>query len=272
MNQATLYDVEAESYDTFTEKFKPKLTTDDCYTPAPVYEAVAGWVTQEYGLREEEFVRPFWPGGDYQAVEYGPEVVVVDNPPFSIVAEIIRFYCAAGIKFFIFAPALTLFTATEQRVCYLPCGVSITYANGAKVSTSFITNLEENQVRCVPSLFMAVEAANKAVQAELTKTVPKYDYPAEVITAARCQRWAKYGVEFAVKPEECIYVGALDAQREARKSIFGGGYLLRPAAAAAAAAAADRGEVWELSNRERVLLGMETEDKEQMTFFDSKGA
>ena len=265
--QAALYDVEAESYDAFVDKFKTKLTTDDCYTPEPVYEAVAAWTAKKYQLRREDFVRPFWPGGDYQAMEYGPEAVVVDNPPFSIVAEIIRFYSAAGVRFLIFAPALTLFTATECPVCYLPCGVNITYANGAKVATSFVTNLDRAKVRCCPDLYRAVEAANKAVQAVMAKTVPKYDYPPEVITAARCQRWAKYGVEFTAERDECVYVGALDAQREARKSIFGGGYLLRPAAAAAAAAAADRGEVWELSERERKLLGMETVDEEQIKFF-----
>ena len=266
--QIGLYDVDAESYASFEDKFKPKLTTDECYTPEPVYDAIAAWVAAEYGLERDKFVRPFWPGGDYQAEAYAPGEVVVDNPPFSIVAEIVRFYSAAGVRFFIFAPALTLFTATECPVCYLPCGVTITYANGAKVATSFITNLEDNRVRVAPDLFRAVEAANKAVQAELTKTVPKYDYPPEVITAARCQRWAKYGVAFAVKPEECIYTGALDAQREARKSIFGGGYLLRPAAAAAAAAAADRGEVWELSDREKALLGMDTEEKGQVSLWE----
>lgn len=31
-----------DNYDDFTEKFKPKLTTDDCYTPVEVYEAVLG--------------------------------------------------------------------------------------------------------------------------------------------------------------------------------------------------------------------------------------
>ena len=265
--QVAMYDVEGENYAAFEDKFKPKLTTDDCYTPEPVYDAIAAWVAAEYGLERDKFVRPFWPGGDYQAEAYAPGEVVVDNPPFSIVAEIVRFYSAAGVRFFIFAPALTLFTATECPVCYLPCGVCIAYANGARVATSFITNLEDKRVRVSPSLYRAVEAANKAVQAEMTKTVTKYDYPPEVITAARCQRWAKYGVAFSVKPEECIYTGALDAQRKARKSIFGGGYLLRPAAAAAAAAAADRGEVWELSDREKALLGMEVEDADQVSLF-----
>jgi len=284
--QIGFYNVEAENYAAFVDKFKPKLTTDDCYTPEPVYNAIAAWVAAEYGLERDKFVRPFWPGGDYQAMEYGYEDVVVDNPPFSIVAQIVRFYCAAGVRFFIFAPALTLFTAPEQRVCYLPCGVSITYANGANVATSFITNLDTAQVRCAPDLYRAVEAANKAVQAAMVKTMPKYSYPPEVITAALCQKWAKYGVNFAVMPEECIYVDALDAQREARKTIFGGGYLLRPAAAAAAAAvaaaaaaavaaaaaaaavAADRGEVWELSDREKALLGMDTEERGQASLWE----
>lgn len=39
--QTAFYDVEAANYDAFTEKFKPKLTTDDCYTPEPVYDAIA---------------------------------------------------------------------------------------------------------------------------------------------------------------------------------------------------------------------------------------
>lgn len=33
-----------EGYEEFVEKFKPKLTTDDCYTPAKVYDAVLSFV------------------------------------------------------------------------------------------------------------------------------------------------------------------------------------------------------------------------------------
>ena len=34
----------ATYYDEFVEKFKPKLTTDDCITPPEIYDVV-GWVT-----------------------------------------------------------------------------------------------------------------------------------------------------------------------------------------------------------------------------------
>lgn len=94
-------------YDGFVEKFKPKKTTDDCYTPEIVYNAIADWVANEYHLNKAEFVRPFYPGGDYERFDYGNKIVV-DNPPFSILAQIIEFYSDKEIKFFLFAPTLTL--------------------------------------------------------------------------------------------------------------------------------------------------------------------
>lgn len=71
-----------ESYEKFVDKFKPKLTTDDCYTPPLVYTAVAEWVANEYNLNENKFARPFYPGGDYENFDYSDKIVV-DNPPFS---------------------------------------------------------------------------------------------------------------------------------------------------------------------------------------------
>lgn len=98
-----------EEYQEFVEKFKPKKTTDDCYTPQLVYEAVADYVTEKYGVKKEKFVRPFYPGGDYTKENYKSDQVVVDNPPFSILAEILNFYNKNGVKFFLFAPHLTVF-------------------------------------------------------------------------------------------------------------------------------------------------------------------
>ncbi|MCC8156343.1 MAG: hypothetical protein LIO54_03590 [Oscillospiraceae bacterium] len=39
----------AQDYEAFLEKFKSKKTTDDCYTPAPVYEAARDWILQDRG-------------------------------------------------------------------------------------------------------------------------------------------------------------------------------------------------------------------------------
>lgn len=60
--QCDLFDDNPE-YAAFVDKFKPKKTTDDCYTPEPVYEAVADWVAKEFGLEKSRFLRPFYPGG-----------------------------------------------------------------------------------------------------------------------------------------------------------------------------------------------------------------
>ena len=86
-----------QEYEDFVEKFKPKLTTDDCYTPDAVYEAVRDWATKEYNLAGREIVRPFWPGGDYEQFEYPEGCVVIDNPPFSILAKIKAFYAERNI-------------------------------------------------------------------------------------------------------------------------------------------------------------------------------
>lgn len=136
-------DEESEEYQEFVSKFEAKRTTDDCYTPDIVYEAVAEWVAKEYGIDPSRFVRPFYPGGDYQAYKYAPDAVVVDNPPFSILAEILSWYREHKIDFFLFAPALTLFSSSSATAsCALPVGVAVTYENGANVSTSFLTTLE----------------------------------------------------------------------------------------------------------------------------------
>lgn len=49
---------ETPEYKAFVDKFKPKLTTDDCYTPENVYEAVKGWVFRHYDLPTEGW-RPY---------------------------------------------------------------------------------------------------------------------------------------------------------------------------------------------------------------------
>ena len=107
--------MKSKTYDEFVEKFKPKLTTDDCFTPQPVYEAVKNWACREYGIDERQIVRPFWPGGDYENFEYPEGCVVLDNPPFSIMIKICRFYNERKIRFFLFTPANVLTGVSEKK-------------------------------------------------------------------------------------------------------------------------------------------------------------
>lgn len=131
-----------DEYNEFLDKFEIKKTTDDCYTPDAVYKAVQDWVAKEYGVKPEKMIRPFYPGGDYQSERYPKGCVVVDNPPFSILAEILNWYNEHGVKFFLFAPSLTLFSSSSSSSCAMATGADVLYENGASVSTSFLTNLE----------------------------------------------------------------------------------------------------------------------------------
>ena len=220
-----------DEYNEFLDKFEAKKTTDDCYTPDLVYDAVADWVANEYGLDRENFVRPFYPNGDYQRERYKEGDVVVDNPPFSILAEILRFYMARDIKFFLFSPTLTLFSPRVEKCCFIPVGVGITYENGANVNTSFTTNLETARVHVRPTLYKAVKEANDKNLKETRKELPKYDFPSHVATAAGLSRYAVHGVEFVLEDCECVQISALDSMKEVDRSIFGSGFLLSDDAA-----------------------------------------
>lgn len=238
-------------YDAFVDKFVPKKTTDDCYTPQPVYDAVLRFVGTLTDLEGREIVRPFWPGADYKAADYPANCVVVDNPPFSILTQIIRWYCARGISFFLFAPALTLFTARDCDVTYIVTASRIKYANGAKVRTGFITNLPSDlRIDCNVELAAAIEAA----QAEPPKSKRGFIYPDELVTAATLQTLVTHHTPFQVRKADCVAVSGIDNAKKGR-DIFGGGFLLSeraaPERAAAERAAAER---IQLSVRERRLV------------------
>ena len=219
---------EDEEYQAFLEKFQLKKTTDDCYTPPVVYEAVAKWVAETYKVEEVNFVRPFYPGGDYQRENYKPQDIVVDNPPFSILAEILNFYKERQIRFFLFAPALTLFSSSSSSSCALPCGVAITYENGASVSTSFLTNLEDPAIRLrsAPSLYKAVKEANDVNLKGLRKELPKYSYDHHIITAPFVGALSRLGIAFQVPVVECEPISQLESQKASGKAIYGKGYIV----------------------------------------------
>ena len=135
---------EMDEYIEFVKKFNHKKTTDDCYTPQPVYDTVLEWAMRKYGIKDVEIVRPFWPGGDYEHFEYPKNCIVVDNPPFSILSKIVKFYLDNEIKFFLFAPNNAMIHQTmSKRVTYIAAGASIIFENGAIANIGFVTNLDD---------------------------------------------------------------------------------------------------------------------------------
>ena len=247
--QTTLFDDNPE-YDAFAEKFKPKKTTDDCYTPPYIYDTVRDWAVKEYGLHGRTIVRPFFPGGDYENNEYPEGCVVLDNPPFSILAKIIRFYNEHGIDYFLFAPALTVLSSAKTEANSIITDSYIVYENGAKVRTAFVTNLGEFRIQVSAELHDLIEAAQEEATKANRVTLPKYCYPDCVLTAATIQKIAKYGQTLKIRPEDCHFIRSIDSQKSAGKTVFGGGMLLSEKAAAEKAAAIR----WSLSDRELAII------------------
>ena len=73
--------------------------------------------------------------GDYKVFPYPDGAVVIDNPPFSILASICTFYLEHGIPFFLFAPSLTCFSGRKvfKQMNHIIADCQITYENGARV-------------------------------------------------------------------------------------------------------------------------------------------
>jgi hypothetical protein len=249
------------NHDAFVEKFEPKKTTDDCYTPKAVYDLIVQYVRDNCDIEGCQIVRPFFPDGDYEAIDYAENAVVIDNPPFSIVTKIVRFYLARGVRFFLFAPHLTLFSSDLDCTC-IPLCAPITYENGATVKTSFLSNMfDDLKIFGDADLYKGLEAINETTKANL----PKYVYPANVLTVSMVSWMVEKGISFRLKKSELVHCRGLDSQKKHGKALFGSGFLISDAAAAEKAAAekaaaekaaAERINVivWQLSDRERKII------------------
>lgn len=143
------------------------------------------------------------------------------------------------------------------------------------MNTAFVTNLDpEFRIRTAPDLRAAIMAVEKENTRGKKKDIPKYSYPPEVITATQAGFISRYGIDLRIRDGEACWVKDLDSQKEKKKQIFGGGYLLSESAAARKAEAeqaagrlkaeqaagrlkAERetaATCWELSDRERGII------------------
>lgn len=231
--------MKGESYEAFVEKFKPKRTTDDCYTPEPVYEAVAGWVRRRCDVGDAPFVRPFWPGGDYRAFSYPAGCVVVDNPPFSILAEILRYYLERGIPYFLFGPHLTALSSRTEGDTVIVCDSDITFENGAKVNCCFHSNLP--RFRGIAA--MTSTELSGILESLRPKTgLPANTFPEHVVNMSRLARISLQGVDVVIPSGESRRIWTIDALRQKKRGIFGGALLVSDRVAEALREAERRAE------------------------------
>ena len=212
-------------YESFIKKFteKPK-TTDECWTPKDVYEAVVRYVDEVVTpLDGKQILRPFYPGGDYEHADYPEDGVVIDNPPFSIFSKICRFYMAKGVPFFLFGPGLTIMSACKHGCTAVFTRDSMTFTNGAVVRCNFASNLYGGLLAVTaPRLGELLEACPSQRQ---KVGLPSYEYPANLLSASDMQTLAKSDEAFAVPREACVIARRLDGMPKG-KTLFGDHYLL----------------------------------------------
>ena len=235
-----------DQYNNFVDKFKPKKTTDDCYTPPEIYDVVCEFVEKQYGVKRDNFVRPFYPGGDYESEPYPEGTVVVDNPPFSILSKILDFYTKSGVKFFLFAPGLRPRSSFSRKICTIFCDVHITYENGAEVTTCFVTNLDTSHAVIVsPELKDKLEAVGKR-----KKDRRVYHTPKNLLGVKDITRMARHGIPFELMNDECDFIELLDCGYK----MFGGGFLVSDRVADRIRAEAKNEILVTLSDREKEIV------------------
>ena len=202
-------------------------------TPVPVYEEVKNYVFNHYQVDGLVIDRPFWPGANYQKkVEaYSSNVLVLDNPPFSKLSEIISYYLERNIKFFLFIPALTGLSNIKKfkdKVSML-IGTAIVYENGTKVPTNFVTNLTtEPLVVSDQSLIKALKQANHQKPAKI-----KNVYPPELLSSAELYRKGQQGCDFTISSSAQLVskVDAVYSNKQDKYKIFGGALVVDQAKA-----------------------------------------
>lgn len=197
--------VKKDDYESFVDKFKTKLTTDDCYTPPNVYEAVLKWVRETCNLGDRPIVRPFYPGGDFVRFGYPQNCVVVDNPPFSILAKIIRWYNDKNIDFFLWSPDLS---GIRAGATLLVTNRNILYHNGADVHTGFCSNLfGDKLVMTAPGLRNVIAEADKINRGKDKKQLKRFEFPPSVLRVNDLNKIVDRGMEFSVSQSEGRVVG-----------------------------------------------------------------
>ena len=155
----------------------------------------------------------------------------------------------------------------------MPINVTITYENGANVATSFVTNLENPDIQIYGSktLYDAVKNANDINVKSMTKHLPKYQYPNNVLTVSRIKQISKY-IDVKIPRSQLHFVSKLDGQQKYKKAIYGSGFLCSDKIEQEIKAEEIKAEeikaeksmfYWQLSDREKEIIKNLDESKEE---------
>lgn len=183
-----LYTAKQMDYAAYVKKFLPNYvyTTDDTFTPPKVYQAVIDWLTMEGKTQGRRILRPFYPGGDFEAIDYKPGDFVVDNPPFSQMSRIVRFYQEHKIDFFLFYDRRYSLSYLRDGLTLIYINESIEFENGALIVPAFVTNVFDG------AAVYSSKTLNEMIKAgQVKQTEPRNEYPDDVFSFTIFEKIAK---------------------------------------------------------------------------------
>lgn len=183
-----IYTAKQMDYAAYVKKFLPNYvyTTDDTFTPPKVYQAVIDWLTMEGKTQGRRILRPFYPGGDFEAIDYQPGDFVVDNPPFSQMSRIVRFYQEHKIDFFLFYDRRYSLSYLRDGLTLIYINEGIEFENGALIVPAFVTNVFDG------SAVYSSKTLNEMIKAgQVKQTEPRNEYPDDVFSFTIFEKIAK---------------------------------------------------------------------------------
>ena len=206
-------------YEGFLAKFadNPK-TTDDCFTPRDVYEAVVKYVGTVYDMTDKVILRPFFPGGDYVNADYPENGVVIDNPPFSMFTKIVAFYSTYKIPFFLFGPGMTITSACRYCTAVFVDN-NIIWENGAVVRVDFASNLYGDLIATTAPTLRQMLAD---CPSQRKPGLPQFNYPAEVVRVSDFHVMCCGDVDYSLRRSEVHQTKKLDG----KDNMFGEFFLV----------------------------------------------
>lgn len=227
---------DTQSYDDFIKKFRPINGSDECYTPIPVFECVYNYVRELFPqFNNMENLRPFKPNGNFLKENYTNKIVI-DNPPFTILSNIIQYYKLNNIKFWLFAPTLTIMHYYKKCDIVLT-KLNIKYTNGANINTSFVTNMFGDD-RIVLDGILTRKINSLSPLPKKNKNLHPY-----ILSGARLQKWVTFDKVITIKREDTLPIIS------SKYKIFGNGVYVREGVLPAISA-----DISKLSEAEKLYL------------------
>ena len=142
-----------------------------------------------------------------------------------------------SIPFFLFGPALTIFSCCKHGATAVVIGRGIKFTNGANVPCNFASNLFGNLTATTSPRLDKLIAACPSQDTKVR--LPKYNYPDNILSVSDLQIIARGNVSFQVERDSCVPIHRF-ASMPKGKTLFGNHFLLSSAKAAAKAAAENR--------------------------------